>query len=173
MWSCRNLAGLWNTCPHPPSIQQEIILAQVIYYFILHTICVCGTLYSNEKEAAINMRQLVWPDLFSRWVIPMEAWPILNEIALGQQFPAGLDCIIRLFWTCASPMSELAAAIELLLLPICTQRIEWLLQPCPGSLLAKQYSGDAHAQARMACIWAENTSRCTHNMAQHAVWNWF
>lgn len=73
----------------------------------------------------------------------MEAWPILNEIALGQQFPAGLDCIIRLFWTCALPVSELAAAIELLLLPVCTQLIEWLLQPCPGRLLAKQYSRDA------------------------------
>lgn len=76
----------------------------------------------------------------------MEVWPILNEIALGQQFPEGLDCIIRLFWTCASSMSELAAAIELLLLPICTQLIEWLLQPCPGHLLAEQDSRDADVQ---------------------------
>lgn len=68
-------------------------------------------------------------DLFRWWVILAEAWPILNEMALGQQFPAGLHCIIQLFWTRASTVSELAAAIELLLPPICTQLIEWLLQP--------------------------------------------
>lgn len=73
-------------------------------------------------------------DLFSQWVIPSEAWPILNEMAEGQQIPAGLHCIIQLFWTHAPAVSELAAAIELLLPPICTQPIEWLLQPCPGCL---------------------------------------
>lgn len=63
--------------------------------------------------------------------MPTEAWPILNEMAVGQQIPAGLHCIIRLFWSRALAVSELAAAIELLLPPICTQRIERLLQPCP------------------------------------------
>lgn len=55
-------------------------------------------------------------------------------MAVGQQIPAGLHCIIQLFWTHAPAMSELAAAIELLLPPICTQRIERLLQPCPHCL---------------------------------------
>lgn len=73
-------------------------------------------------------------DLFSQWVIPTEAWPILNEMAVGQQIPAGLHCIIQLFWIHAPAVSELAAAIELLLPPICTQRIERLLQPCPHCL---------------------------------------
>lgn len=66
--------------------------------------------------------------------MPSEAWPILNQMAVGQQIPAGLHCIIQLFWTRAPAVSELAAAIELLLPPICTQSIERLLQPCPGCL---------------------------------------
>lgn len=59
--------------------------------------------------------------------MPTEAWPILNQMAVGQQIPAGLHCIIQLFWTHAPAVSELAAAIELLLPPICTQCIERLL----------------------------------------------
>lgn len=66
--------------------------------------------------------------------MPSEAWPILNQMAVGQQIPAGLHCIIQLFWTRAPAVSELAAAIELLLPPICTHSIERLLQPCPRCL---------------------------------------
>lgn len=66
--------------------------------------------------------------------MPSEAWPILNQMAVGQQIPAGLHCIIQLFWTRAPVVSELAAAIELLLPPICTHSIERLLQPCPRCL---------------------------------------
>lgn len=66
--------------------------------------------------------------------MPTEAWPVLNEMAEGQQIPAGLHCIIQLFWSRAPALSELAAAIELLLPPICTQCIERLLQPCPQCL---------------------------------------
>lgn len=91
-------------------------------------------------------------DLFSQWVIPTEAWPILNEMALGQQIPAGLHCIIQLFWTHALAVSELAAAIELLLPPICTQLIEWLLQPCPHCLLnILPWANGAHRPGHWAC----------------------
>lgn len=88
----------------------------------------------QSEGARHKSRASCLQDLFGQWVIPTEAWPILNEMAVGQQIPAGLHCIIQLFWTHALAVSELAAAIELLLLPICTQRIEWLLQPCPHCL---------------------------------------
>lgn len=109
-------------------------------------------------------------DLFSRWVIPTEAWPILNEMALGQQIPAGLHCIIQLFWTHAPAVSELAAAIELLLPPICTQRIERLLQPCPrclSSILPRAnwaqqphqcYGSITHTRQKDQCC----DGRCSH-----------
>lgn len=90
----------------------------------------------QSEGAGHKSRASCLQDLFSQWVIPTEAWPILNEMAVGQQIPAGHHCIIQLFWTHASVVSELAAAIELLLLPICTQRIERLLQPCPHCLLS-------------------------------------
>lgn len=94
------------------------------------------TKFTPQSEGAGHKksRASCLQDLFSRWVIPTEAWPILNEMAVGQQIPAGLHCIIQLFWTHAPAVSELAAAIELLLPPICTQRIERLLQPCPHCL---------------------------------------
>lgn len=88
----------------------------------------------QSEGAGHKSRASCLQDLFSQWVIPSEAWPILNEMAVGQQIPAGLHCIIQLFWTHAPAVSELAAAIELLLPPICTQRIERLLQPCPHCL---------------------------------------
>lgn len=91
-------------------------------------------MFLSESEGAGNKsRTSCLQDLFSQRVIPTEAWPVLNEMAVGQQIPAGLHhCIIQLFWTHAPAVSELAAAIELLLPPICTQRIERLLQPCPA-----------------------------------------
>lgn len=93
------------------------------------------TKFSGQSEGAEHKsRTSCLQDLFGQWVIPTEAWPISNEMAVGQQIPAGLHCIIRLFWTHAPAMSELAAAIELLLAPICTQRIERLSQPCPHCL---------------------------------------
>lgn len=107
-------------------------------------VCLCVTLYFKVKEPGHKYEAGCLLDLFSQWVIPTQARPILNKMALGQQFPAGLDCIIWLFWTCNSPVSELAAAIELLLPPICTQHTEWLLQPCPQCLLAEQYSSSQH-----------------------------
>lgn len=88
----------------------------------------------QSEGAGHKSRASCLQDLFSQWVIPTEAWPILNEMAVGQQIPAGLHCIIQLFWTHAPAVSELAAAIELLLPPICTQCIERLLQPCPHCL---------------------------------------
>lgn len=66
--------------------------------------------------------------------MPGEARPILNPMAVGQQIPAGLRCIIQRFWTGAPAVSELAAAIELLLPPICTHGVERLLQPRPRGL---------------------------------------
>lgn len=87
-----------------------------------------------SEGAAYKSRTSCLQDLFGHWVMPTEAWPVLNQMAVGQQIPAGLHCIIQLFWTRAPAVSELAAAIELLLPPICTQSIERLLQPCPRCL---------------------------------------
>lgn len=118
-----------------------IILYKANHFWELHTLGhlltspLLKTKFIAQSEGAGHKsRASCLQDLFSRWVIPTEAWPILNEMAVGQQIPAGLHCIIQLFWTHAPAVSELAAAIELLLLPICTQRIERLLQPCPRCL---------------------------------------
>lgn len=90
--------------------------------------------FPQSAGARYKSRTSCLQDLFGHWVMPTEAWPILNQMAVGQQIPAGLHCIIQLFWTHAPAVSELAAAIELLLPPICTQCIERLLQPCPHCL---------------------------------------
>lgn len=109
------------------------------------------TKFSPQSEGAGHKsRTSCLQDLFGQWVIPTEAWPISNEMAVGQQIPAGLHCIIQLFWTHAPAMSELAAAIELLLPPICTQRIDRLLQPCPhclSSILPLDQTGAARLSA--------------------------
>lgn len=170
VWQAQH-ATPWNTPLHLHS--RQIIMARIIRYPLLPSadvcVCVC-TLYFKVKEPRHKYEAGCLLDLFSRWVIPTQARPILNKMAFGQQFPAGLDCIIWLFWTRNSPVSELAAAIELLLPPICTQRIEWLLQPCPRCLLAEQYSSShmyTHTQIYRYCIYTHKG--CSRNTQETQV----
>lgn len=128
----------------------------------LLTVPLPKTKFTPQSEGAGHKsRARCLQDLFSQWVIPTEAWPILNEMAVGQQIPAGLHCIIQLFWTHAPAVSELAAAIELLLPPVCTQRIERLLQPCP-QCLSSILPWANWAQEPRQCFSSISTSRRTY-----------
>lgn len=132
------------------------------------------TKFSPQSEGAGHKsRTSCLQDLFGQWVIPTEAWPISNEMAVGQQIPAGLHCIIQLFWTHAPAMSELAAAIELLLPPICTQRIERLLQSCPhclSSILPLDQTGAARLAIVSALYQTRRLMPWWSMSTQHRAW---
>lgn len=113
---------------------QENLLSYSLWVIYDHDRSSQQQFFPQSAGAGCKSRTSCLQDLFGHWVMPTEAWPILNQMAVGQQIPAGLHCIIQLFWTHAPAVSELAAAIELLLPPICTQCIERLLQPCPHCL---------------------------------------
>lgn len=122
-----------------------------------------GLSHFGSLPAAVPRHRVKQPraDSFGSWVMPTEACLILNQMAVGQQIPAGLHCIIQPSWTRAPAVSELTAAIELLLPPICTQSIERLLQPCPRCLSSNSSSGQLAALSpRQRCSSISNrTSR--------------
>ena len=121
-----------KTYVHEENYEKKHLTWLVVYF--ITSISILNNFFPQREGDGLKSRTSCLQDLFSQWVIRTEAWPILNEMAVGQQIPAGLHCIIQLFWTHAPAVSELAAAIELLLPPICTQRIERLLQPRPRCL---------------------------------------
>lgn len=169
MWSCRNLAGLWNT-PPAPSFQQEnhFSLGHLLLLPSPH-MCVWNFVFQwkggSHKYEVACMARLVQPVSNSYGSLAYIEWDSFGAtIPSGPRlhYPTFLDLCLTHEWISCS---------NWVIAPSNLYTTYWMAVADMSWQFARQ--AVFQGQARMACIWAENTSRCSHNMAQHAVWNWF